>query len=358
MTQEESQNYHDTKQKELLKELEDEKISEEEYNKYLYQYPKTKIVDEKFFNQTVWDLSQLHEPVLFICQKNKEEKSAIKLLTNLTDVKFIRSQIKYLSEPAYYTDSDNILIENQTHNHQIEWLVLVYEKSDNKHPLISHFKTWARSKLFQLNNLKLAVLDDTELTMLNLERSIETDKFLRLYYFKYPTGSESLKLKHRMLDVQNPNQLEKALNWIQEGIWDPYYFSETINPKDNISKYVKKLVRTNYFSTIEDRSNHLLIMASNRAQFEKFSGLVEEFYKKAKQFNLEKKIEFFHINSELNDLSIDLGQGIKYMFHHKDREEVQTNFNIDTLDGLVRFVIENDEEFDVLMNINKNNQDL
>jgi len=45
--------------KELQKQLENEEISEEVYEKALYQYPKTKIVDVRVFNETIWEKSKL-----------------------------------------------------------------------------------------------------------------------------------------------------------------------------------------------------------------------------------------------------------------------------------------------------------
>lgn len=108
MTDKESQDYHDTKQKELQKQLENEEISEEEYYKFLDQFPKTKLVDKRHFNETLWKEAALPEPVLFICQKNQEEKSAVKIIREVRNVSAIRKEIKYLAEPAYTTDVDNV----------------------------------------------------------------------------------------------------------------------------------------------------------------------------------------------------------------------------------------------------------
>ena len=59
MTEEEQEQYHDTKLKGLQKQLENEEINEEEYYKFKDNFPKTKIVDERFFNDTLWEMAAL-----------------------------------------------------------------------------------------------------------------------------------------------------------------------------------------------------------------------------------------------------------------------------------------------------------
>lgn len=357
MTDEESQAYHDTKQKDLQKQLEAEEINEEEYYKFLDQFPKTKVIDVRHYNDTLWEQAELPKPVVFICQKNQEEKSAVKLVRNIQEVQSIRKEIRFLAEPAYFTDLDNVKLLNIEHQHNLEWLILFYPKAEaEKHPLIKHFKSWARSQLFKVDNLKLAILDSTQITMLNLEQGIPHDQFLRFYYFKYENGQESKILKHRMLNVQNPNQVNTALQWIQNGEWDQYFFSEpekvnfeTLDDRDKISKKFKKLVRTNYFSTIEDRSGHILIVARKRGSIKKFSEIVDEFFEKIKILKLKNSIEFFHINVELNDLDLDMQAGVKFMFYHKNKEEIQTSFNLDSVDALIRFLAESVPELEPLI---------
>lgn len=70
MTDEEMQTFHDSKLKQLQKELEEEQITEEEYYKFKDNFPRTKIVDEKFFNHTLWEMATVPQPLIFICQKN------------------------------------------------------------------------------------------------------------------------------------------------------------------------------------------------------------------------------------------------------------------------------------------------
>jgi hypothetical protein len=110
---------------------------------------------------------------------------------------------------------------------------MFYRKSEDfSHPLIAHIKTWAREHLFQLPpNLKIAILDNTEITMLNLEQGIPGDRFLRLYYIKYQDNDEKKMVKHRMLNVNNPNQVKTAVSWIRNQEWDVYYFSEPVDAK-------------------------------------------------------------------------------------------------------------------------------
>lgn len=80
------------------------------------------------------------------------------------------------------------------------------EAPADKHPLVKYFKSWAREQLFKLpKNLKLAVLDNTMITMLNLEQGIPGTEFLRLYYIKYLDNTGTKLLKHKKLNVQNPN---------------------------------------------------------------------------------------------------------------------------------------------------------
>ena len=37
---------------------------------------------------------------------------------------------------------------------------------------------------------------------------------------------------------------------------------------------------------------------------------------------------------------LGMSQGVKYMFYHKNRDEIQTSFNLDSCDALIRFLIQ------------------
>lgn len=352
MTEEESQTFRDTKMKELQKQLENEEISEEDYYNALDRYPRTKIIDERVFNQTIWDRSKLEHPVIFICQKNQEEKSAVKLINKLTDLHEIRKQIRFLSEPAYYTDVDNVNAISHSTGFDCEWLILFYQKTVGEHhPIIPYFKKWARDHIFQYSRLKFAVLDHSSITLLELEKGIPDADFPMLYYFKFPTKTQQKLLKHKIKKVETPAIVQKALNWIERGEWDPYFFEESIDTsvhseetRDKLSTRFGRLVRSTFSKVIEDRTGHVLLLARKQGSLKEFSEIVEEFYKKLRSMGQEIDIKFYHIDVEKNEVGIDVNRGFKFLLYHRDHDTVRTSFNIDSLKSLLAFLADSINE--------------
>lgn len=352
MTEEESQRFRDTKMKELQKQLENEEISEEVYEKALYQYPKTKIVDVRVFNETIWEKSKLEQPVIFVCQKNQEEKSAVKLIDQLKDMHEIRKQIKYLSEPAYYTDVDNVNAISHFLKFECEWLILFYKKTvGENHPIIPYFKKWARDNIFKFKRLKFAVLDGSSITLLELEKGIPDADFPMLYYFKFPTKNKDKLLKHKLKKVDTPALIQKAVGWIERGEWDPYFFEESIDKsihseesRERLSPRFERLVRSTFSNAIKDRTGHVLVLARKQGSLKPFSDIIEKFFKEVENRNSEMDIKFYHIDVEKNEVGIEVNRGFKFLLYDRDHDTVRTSYNLDSLKSLVNFISDSIDE--------------
>ena len=367
MTEEEAKAHHDTKLKSLQEQLEKGEIDDEEYFRNEGKYPKTKIVERIVRNETLFEELEVKKPVIFIAQKDVEEKSVVKMITEIDDVRKLRFRIKAAAEPAYFTDFDKFQEFNRDDNYATNWLILVYLPEDEQGRLVKGFKNFARANKFKFpKKFKVAVFNRDKLNMLKLELVLPIEGFHRLYYVEYTAYPGTAFKKYRALNVKSMKEVKKYYGFLRENQWDEYFFEEEIDlpeaaqasrkrekgEKDGKSDEnlnypeFEKLGRTSYFRSLKDRLGHLVVIMhrNNPQKVKKIYKSLQPILRILEAIGVSN-VEFKHINTQRNDI-LDLSNpdnqressAPTWTIYKANSEETANAVNLDGKRAVLQFL--------------------